>query len=80
MNKLGVSRTIKITRTEYTLEEISNQVTKQSGEIVKKVKLSSPIQLDLFTPPWMDEREEEELKYSDCVITDVHKKVMEKLF
>ena len=80
LSKLGSSKTIKVARTEYTLEEISNQVTKPSGEIVKKVKLSSPIQLDLFTPPWVDEREEEELKYSDCVITDVHKKVMEKLF
>ena len=77
LSKLGISKTIKIARTEYTLEEISNQVTKPSGEVVKKAKLSSPIQLNLFSPPCMDEEEEDELKYSNCMITDVYKKVME---
>lgn len=79
LNELGVDRTIKITRTEYTLEEISNQVTKPYGEIVKRIEWSTPIQLDLFSPICTHEREKEQLKYSICIITDVHKKIMEKL-
>lgn len=80
LSELGFSKTIKVARTEYTLEEISNQVIKPYGEIVRKTKWKSPIQLDLFSPLCMDEREEDQLKYSICTITDVNKKIMEKLF
>ncbi len=78
LNKLGASKAIKIIRTEYTLDEVLHQVAKPFGETVRKVKLNSPVQLDLFSPLWVDEQEEE-LKYSPCAITDVHKEVMEKL-
>lgn len=78
LSDLGVSKTIKVARTEYTLEEIYNQVTKPFGEIIKKTKLSSPIQLDLFMLTITDEGEEGELRYSSCMITDVHKKIIEK--
>ena len=62
-------------RTEYTLDEIQNQITKPLGETVKKIKITSPLQLDLFA--MFTEEEEEVLKYSPCMITDVYKKVME---
>ena len=75
LSKLGTNKAIKVIRTEYTLDEIQNQITKPLGETVKKIKINSPLQLDLFT--MFTEEEEEVLKYSPCMITDVYKKIME---
>lgn len=75
LSKLGTSRRIKVIRTEYTLDEIQQQITKTFGETVKKIKINKPLQLDLFSV--VMETQEESLKYSPCMITDVYKKIME---
>lgn len=79
LNKLGINKSIKVIRTEYTLDEIQHQMTKSFGETVKKIKIANPMQLDLFETLKQAAmvEDEEELKYSPCLITDVYKKSME---
>lgn len=79
LSKLGTNKSIKVIRTEYTLDEIQHQMTKPFGETVKKMKIANPMQLDLFDILQQEAMVEEEeiLKYSPCLITDVYKKIME---
>ena len=79
LSKLGTNKSIKVIRTEYTLDEIQHQMTKPFGETVKKMKIANPMQLDLFEIPKKEAIvvEEKILKYSHCLITDVYKKIME---
>lgn len=79
LTNLGANKTIKIIRTEYTLDEIQHQVIKSPGETFRKIKVVKPIQLDLFSLSSTDESEEEILNYLPCLITDVHKEVMGNL-
>src|SRR5690606_18749028 len=70
-------KTIKVQRTEYTLEDIFNGVKRKSGEpITYSVKVE---QLDLFD--FLDEEEffetkEQRMKYVPVKITDVYKEEM----
>lgn len=74
LTTLGTNKAIKVIRTEYTLDEIQQQITKPLGEMIKKNKISNPLQLELFEVPAQVENEEEALKYFPCMITDVYKR------
>ncbi|MDX8365237.1 N-6 DNA methylase [Cytobacillus sp. IB215665] len=72
------AKTIKVQRTEFTLEEILNEEEKECGESSKHaVKIE---QLDLFDS-YDDEAEpkEKRLKYVPVKITEVYKEEMEEV-
>ena len=73
------AKTIKIKRTEYTINEILNGVEKESGETsIHSVKEE---QLDLFTlyDDDISKTEIKRMKYVPVKITDVYKEEMEEI-
>lgn len=73
------SKTIKVQRTEYTLDEIYDNVTKESGKTLNK-PAEQHIQLDMFEESAEDVFETEiEMRYLATYITDVYLAEMEEV-
>lgn len=84
MNLRKTTKNIKVARTEYTLDEIYENVEKNPGETIDDLKKSVKLeQLSLFDEPENDEVEELETKksmrYTITKIIDVYKEEMEEV-
>ncbi|PLS01939.1 methylase [Neobacillus cucumis] len=71
------SKTIKVQRTEYTIEDILNGVEKESGEASTQSVIT--VQLDLFDVEEVSKIEKKRMKYVPVKITDVYKEEMEEV-
>lgn len=80
MNLSKSTKTIKIQRTEYTLEEIVDGTEKESGEpLIHPVKMEQLDLFDFFDDDEVTETEEKRMKYLPVKITDVYKEEMEEV-
>ncbi|OZI12986.1 methylase [Bacillaceae bacterium SAS-127] len=74
------AKTIKVQRTEYTIEDILDGVEKESGEpSTHSVKVEQLDLFDLFDDEEVAETEEKRMKYVPVKITDVYKEEMEEV-
>lgn len=74
------AKTIKVQRTEYTIEDILNGVEKELGEpSTHSVKIEQLNLFDLFYNEEVTETEEKRMKYVPVKITDVYKEEMEEV-
>jgi len=79
INLKQTSKTIKVQRTEYTLDEIYENVKKESGKTLNK-PAEQPIQLDMFDGFAEDIFEnEKEMRYVSTNIIDVYQAEMEEV-
>lgn len=75
------SKNIKIQRTEYTLDEIYENVKKENGRAINKF-IQEPVQLDLFD--FLEDKPEnineiqKEMRYIPVKIIDIYKEEMEE--
>lgn len=81
INLRKTTKNIRIQRTEYTLDEIYENVQKENGEVMKRAK-KEPVQLDIFDILNFEEEEPEEksesLQYVPINIIDVYKEEVEE--
>lgn len=81
INMRKTSKNIKIQRTEYTLDEIYENVKKENGRAINKF-IQEPVQLDLFD--FLEDESEnineiqKEMRYIPVKIIDVYKEEMEE--
>ena len=81
INMRKTSKNIKIQRTEYTLDEIYENVKKENGRAINKF-IQEPVQLDLFD--FLEDESEninefqKEMRYIPVKITDVYREEMEE--
>jgi hypothetical protein len=74
------AKTIKVQRTEYTIEDILDGVEKEGGEpSTHSVKVAKMDLFDLFDDQEVVDTEEKRMKYVDVKITDVYKEEMEEV-
>lgn len=80
LNLLKDIKTIKVQRTEYTLEDIINGVKKEVGEPASHtVKVEQLDFYDFLDEVEVIERKEKRMKYIPVKITDVYKEEMEEI-
>lgn len=73
-------KTIKVQRTEYTLDDIISGVEKDGGEAaIHSVKAEQLDLFDMFDVKEVVETEERRMKYVPVKITDVYKEEMEEV-
>lgn len=73
-------KTIKVERTEYTLEDILNGIEKESGEpLTHSVKAEQLDLFDFFDDEEVTETARKRMKYVPVKITDVFKEEMEEV-
>lgn len=75
------TKTIKVQRTEYTLEEIILGMKKENGELI--ISKKNPEQLDLFELYEIEDfsnSKQKYLKYIPVNITEVYKEEMEEVY
>lgn len=77
ISNIGKNKVIKVIRTEYTLDEIQNQVKKDFGETVREKWISTPLQLNLFIGNPNEEFRARPLRYVPCSMQDISKELME---
>lgn len=74
------AKTIKVQRTEYTIEDILNGVEKESGEpLTHSIKVEQLDLFDSFDDEEVAEIKEKRMKYVPVKITDVYKEEMEEV-
>ncbi|MCY7621369.1 MULTISPECIES: N-6 DNA methylase [Bacillus] len=81
INLRKTTKNIKVQRTEYTLDEIYENIQKENGKALRQPK-SEPEQIDIFD--FLDEDIEiedkrNEMQYIPVKITDVYKEEMEEV-
>lgn len=82
INVMKISKNIRIQRTEYTLDELYESVTKESGRVINKF-VQEPVQLSMFDF-FEDETEninevQQKMRYLPVKISDVYKEEMEEV-
>jgi len=73
------TKSIKVNRTEYSLDEIFDHETKQLGSIAReKVEEEQMSLFDLFEVETKETEESKDLRYATCKIVDIYKEEMEE--